>query len=59
MEELLRKARWSDLFFNGDWVPNDPYDLQSLSKSAEEFLRLHPDCPYTSEWLIADFQKRL
>jgi len=59
MDELMQSANWSDRFFNGDWVPDNPRDGEKLREAAAEFLRLFPDCPYTANWLVADFLKRL
>jgi hypothetical protein len=59
-DALLEQGKWPDAFFNFD----DSSDLVNdddgrLTKAAESFVRLHPDCPYNVAWLVRDYERRI
>ena len=61
--DLMERAKWSDWFFNFDDCltlnTGDESFQQDAETAARSFLRAYPDCPYSAEWLIADYRKRL
>lgn len=60
------RDEWSDAFFN--YVPaseayfkvfNGDEDGPALfHEAAEQFLEIHPTCPYDINWLLNDFSRR-
>jgi len=55
---------WSDIFFNCKIGPDVRYDGKQdveaeMERGAREFLEAFPQCPYSADELIADYESRL